>query len=241
MFRAGVNVGVDIPAADLRREFDAIVLCGGAGAAARPAGAGTRARRHPFRRRVPHPAEPPLRRRRRFPRIRSSPPRASGSSSSAAATPAPTAWARRTGRARCRCTSSSCCRARRSRGRPTIPWPQWPRIFRSSSAHEEGGERLFSISTERFVDDGTGRVRALETIGVDVSRSGVTRIPGTERDHRRRSGAAGDGLRRPGTRRAARRARRPADRARQRLARRAVDDQRRQACSPPATCSAGNR
>jgi glutamate synthase (NADPH/NADH) small chain len=60
------------------------------------------------------------------------------------------------------------------------PWPQWPRIFRSSAAHDEGGDRLFSISTERFVDDGAGRVAALQTVGVDVGRSGITRLPGTE-------------------------------------------------------------
>jgi glutamate synthase (NADPH/NADH) small chain len=60
------------------------------------------------------------------------------------------------------------------------PWPQWPRLFRSSAAHDEGGDRLFSISTERFVDDGAGRVAALQTVGVDVGRSGITRLPGTE-------------------------------------------------------------
>ena len=60
------------------------------------------------------------------------------------------------------------------------PWPQWPRIFRSSAAHEEGGERVFSISTERFVDDGEGRVKALETVQVEIGRSGITRIGATE-------------------------------------------------------------
>jgi glutamate synthase (NADPH/NADH) small chain len=60
------------------------------------------------------------------------------------------------------------------------PWPQWPRIFRTSSAHEEGGERVFSISTERFLSDEAGRVRALETVEVEVGRSGITRMPGTE-------------------------------------------------------------
>ena len=33
------------------------------------------------------------------------------------------------------------------------PWPEWPNIFRVSGAHEEGGERVYSVSTERF----TGR------------------------------------------------------------------------------------
>ena len=36
------------------------------------------------------------------------------------------------------------------------PWPQWPNIFRVSSAHEEGGERLYSVSTERFIGDDAG-------------------------------------------------------------------------------------
>ena len=63
---------------------------------------------------------------------------------------------------------------------PDNPWPQWPRIFRSSAAHEEGGERVFSISTERFVDDGHGKVKALETVHVEAGRSGITRVAGTE-------------------------------------------------------------
>jgi len=41
------------------------------------------------------------------------------------------------------------------------PWPQWSTIFRTSSAHEEGGERVFGVSTERFVGDDRGIVRAL--------------------------------------------------------------------------------
>ena len=64
------------------------------------------------------------------------------------------------------------------------PWPEWPNIFRTSSAHEEGGERLFSVSTERFVGNGDGRVKALQAVAVDVAREGgrmtVTRQPGTE-------------------------------------------------------------
>jgi glutamate synthase (NADPH) small chain len=44
----------------------------------------------------------------------------------------------------------------------TNPWPEWPNIFRVSSAHEEGGQREFSISTERFIDNGSGRVGRLE-------------------------------------------------------------------------------
>ena len=40
----------------------------------------------------------------------------------------------------------------------TNPWPLWPNVFRVSSAHEEGGERLYSISTEHFSGDAHGHV-----------------------------------------------------------------------------------
>jgi glutamate synthase (NADPH/NADH) small chain len=64
------------------------------------------------------------------------------------------------------------------------PWPEWPKIFRSSAAHEEGGERVFSISTERFLGDEHQAVRALQTVGVELSRSGISRIDGTEHEIR---------------------------------------------------------
>jgi glutamate synthase (NADPH/NADH) small chain len=48
------------------------------------------------------------------------------------------------------------------------PWPQWPQIFRVSTAHEEGGERLYSVSTQRFSGDANGRVRALHAASVDM-------------------------------------------------------------------------
>jgi glutamate synthase (NADPH/NADH) small chain len=64
------------------------------------------------------------------------------------------------------------------------PWPQWPRIFRTSAAHDEGGERLFSISTERFAGDDQGRVRALQAVEVSMVRDqrGVRfePVPGSE-------------------------------------------------------------
>jgi glutamate synthase (NADPH) small chain len=64
------------------------------------------------------------------------------------------------------------------------PWPQWPRIFRTSAAHEEGGARLFSISTEQFIGDADGRVRALQAVQVEQVRDqkGIRfeRVPGTE-------------------------------------------------------------
>jgi glutamate synthase (NADPH/NADH) small chain len=52
------------------------------------------------------------------------------------------------------------------------PWPQWPNVFRVSSAHEEGGERVYSVSTQRLLGDEHGRVRALEAVKVEMVREG---------------------------------------------------------------------
>jgi glutamate synthase (NADPH) small chain len=55
---------------------------------------------------------------------------------------------------------------------PENPWPQWPNIYRVSSAHAEGGERLYSVSTARFLGDERGRVKALEVTRVEPVREG---------------------------------------------------------------------
>ncbi len=65
------------------------------------------------------------------------------------------------------------------------PWPTWPLILRTSSAHEEGGERVFSVTTTEFVADGSGRVAALRghevEVGLDASgRPTFEPLPGTE-------------------------------------------------------------
>jgi glutamate synthase (NADPH/NADH) small chain len=64
------------------------------------------------------------------------------------------------------------------------PWPQWPQIFRVSTAHEEGGERLFAVSTQRFSGDAGGHVRALHAIRVEMVREDGSvqfkPVPGSE-------------------------------------------------------------
>ncbi len=55
-------------------------------------------------------------------------------------------------------------------------------IFRTSSAHEEGGERVYAVSTQEFLADGAGRVRALRLIEVDLADGKMTARPGTERE-----------------------------------------------------------
>src|SRR5262245_13810940 len=49
------------------------------------------------------------------------------------------------------------------------PWPLWPNIFRVSSAHEEGGERLYAVSTQRFAGDAKGRVTSLHANKIEVA------------------------------------------------------------------------
>jgi len=44
------------------------------------------------------------------------------------------------------------------------PWPTYPMIYRTSSAHEEGGERLFAVSTEEFVGDSDGNLKAIKLV-----------------------------------------------------------------------------
>jgi glutamate synthase (NADPH/NADH) small chain len=64
------------------------------------------------------------------------------------------------------------------------PWPEWPNVFRVSSAHEEGGDRVFSVSTERFTGDAQGRLEQLHAVTVERrvqdGRVSFERVPGTE-------------------------------------------------------------
>jgi glutamate synthase (NADPH/NADH) small chain len=52
------------------------------------------------------------------------------------------------------------------------PWPQYPLVFRVSTAHEEGGERLYSVSTTKFSGDADGHVRRLHAVKVEMVRKG---------------------------------------------------------------------
>ncbi len=65
---------------------------------------------------------------------------------------------------------------------PGNPWPTYPMVMRVSSAHEEGGERLYSVSTERFLGDDEGRVRALVIHEVQQVEGRFQKVEGTERE-----------------------------------------------------------
>ncbi|MET0496415.1 MAG: glutamate synthase subunit beta [Actinoplanes sp.] len=66
------------------------------------------------------------------------------------------------------------------------PWPTWPVILRNYPAHEEGGERVFGVAVQEFVDNGHGSVQAVRVADVVVERIDgkrtVTVQEGSQRD-----------------------------------------------------------
>ncbi len=62
----------------------------------------------------------------------------------------------------------------------STPWPTWPLMMRAGSAHEEGGERVFAVSTEHFVGDTDGNVRAIALTEVRMVAGRFEKVEGTE-------------------------------------------------------------
>jgi glutamate synthase (NADPH/NADH) small chain len=62
------------------------------------------------------------------------------------------------------------------------PWPTYPMTYRVSSAHEEGGERVYSVSTQEFLGTKDGHVRALRLVEVEMRDGRFQEVPGTEHD-----------------------------------------------------------
>jgi glutamate synthase (NADPH/NADH) small chain len=64
-----------------------------------------------------------------------------------------------------------------------MPWPTYPMVYRVSSAHEEGGERLFSVNTTEFVADEDGKLEAMRIVEVRRDSSGrFVPVEGTEQE-----------------------------------------------------------
>jgi glutamate synthase (NADPH/NADH) small chain len=67
--------------------------------------------------------------------------------------------------------------------RPTSqPWPTYPMTYRISSAHEEGGDRVYAVNTECFLGDDEGRVRALKLVEVELRNGRFEPVEGSERE-----------------------------------------------------------
>ena len=62
------------------------------------------------------------------------------------------------------------------------PWPTYPMIYRVSSAHEELDNRLFAVSTEEFLGDGNGNLRALKIVETKFENGKFEPVPGSEKE-----------------------------------------------------------
>ena len=177
-FRAGVEIGVDVPADELRAQFDRIVLAGGA----------TQARDLP----IPGRELDGIHQAMDFLPLAN---RAQEGDLAVDAVPI-SAAGRRVVIIGGGDTGADCLGTSHRQGaasvhqfeimprppdeRPrTNPWPTWPMQFRVSSAHEEGGERVFSVSTERFLGDESGRVRTLVASEVEFVDGRFTPVEGS--------------------------------------------------------------
>jgi glutamate synthase (NADPH) small chain len=177
-FRCSVNVGVDLTAAELRESFDAVLLAGGA----------TVARGLP----VPGAGLDGIHQAMDYLPL-------ANRAVLTGAEPAITARGRQVVIIGGGDTGADCLGTAHRQGalsvtqleimprppadRPeTQPWPTYPMIYRVSSAHEEGGERVYAVSTQEFLPDGSGRVRALRLVEVTLADGRFAPVPGTERE-----------------------------------------------------------
>jgi glutamate synthase (NADPH/NADH) small chain len=166
VFRPGLNVGVDVPVSALRRDFDAIVLCGGATAP----------------RDLPIPG-------RDLPGIHFAVDYLTQQNRLCEGDAVPvadriTAEGKHVVIIGGGDTGADCLGTAHRQGAASVaqfellprppdnPWPLWPTIFRTSAAHEEGGDRMYSVSTERFIDNGHGEVASLEAVRGEMVRDG---------------------------------------------------------------------
>jgi glutamate synthase (NADPH/NADH) small chain len=167
VFRAGVNVGADVPADELRREFDALVLAGGA----------TR----PRDLKVPGRELSGIHFAMEYLTLQNRRCEGDGIDDDRFITAKDKHVIIIGGGD----TGADCLGTAHRQGAGSIhqlellprppddrgennPWPLWPNIFRVSSAHEEGGKRMYSIATQRFRGDDHGRVAALEAATVEA-------------------------------------------------------------------------
>ena len=176
-FRAGVNVGVDISAADLRAKYDAIVLAVGAtqwrelDIPGRSLNGVYQAMEYlPWGNKQALnelPSEPPINAKGKNVII------LGGGDTGADCL----GTAIRQGAAS---VTQIEIMPRPSDERPdSQPWPTYPMTYRVSSAHEESGERLYSISTEEFIGDSAGQLTALKIVETKYVDGKFAKIPGT--------------------------------------------------------------
>jgi glutamate synthase (NADPH/NADH) small chain len=178
-FRTGVNVGVDVTAEELRSSYDAVVLAGGATAwrdlpiTGREAAGVYQAMEYlPWANRVAagELAEPPISAEGKHVVV------IGGGDTGADCV----GTAHRQGAASVT-QLEIMPRPPESRS-DAHPWPMYPMIYRVSSAHEEGGERLYSVNTQEFLADSDGNLRALRLVEVRYEGGKFVPVEGTEQE-----------------------------------------------------------
>ena len=180
-FRAGVNVGVDITAAQLRADFDAVVLAGGA----------TEARDLPISGRELDGIHQAMEYLPWANRVQQG-----DEVLDEQGQPPITAKGKKVVIIGGGDTGADCLGTAHRQGAASVhqfeimprppetradstPWPTYPLMFRVSSAHEEGGERVFSVNTEEFAG-ADGKVTSLKVHEVEMKAGKFERVEGTD-------------------------------------------------------------
>ncbi|TNC24546.1 glutamate synthase subunit beta [Amycolatopsis alkalitolerans] len=178
-FRAGVHVGVDVTAEELRSSYDAVVLSGGA----------TAWRDLP----IPGREVPGV-----YQAMEYLPPANRVAAGTLESTPI-SAEGKHVVVIGGGDTGADCVGTAHRQGAASVtqleimprppqsrsdahPWPTYPMIYRVSSAHEEGGERLYSVNTQEFLADADGNLRALRLVEVRNEGGRFVPVEGTDQE-----------------------------------------------------------
>ena len=62
------------------------------------------------------------------------------------------------------------------------PWPTYPMVYRVSSAHEEAGDRMYAVSTQEFLKDNDGNLRALKLVETRFVDGKFESVPASEKE-----------------------------------------------------------
>ena len=178
-FRSGINVGVDLTAAELKARYDAVVLAVGATQARDLNIPGREARGvHQAMEYLPWGNKQALGELREEPTINAKGKKViilGGGDTGADCL----GTAIRQGAAE---ITQIEIMPRPTDERPaTQPWPTYPMVYRVSSAHEEAGKRLYSIATQEFVKDKEGNLLGLKVIETTFQNGKFEPVAGTER------------------------------------------------------------
>lgn len=61
------------------------------------------------------------------------------------------------------------------------PWPTYPMVYRVSSAHEEAGDRIYSVSTQEFIKDSTGNLTGIKLVETKFENGKFEPVAGSEK------------------------------------------------------------